>query len=168
MQVDTELANNTLMKLERKKNIPVYSSKDFPNNLFDIEEIIYVGATYMGKILDLRKFIKKQAALHSKLIIISVGIYSPENLKTYYLIDKKTKSSIEKTNLILKKVYYLSGKLDIKNLSFKHKFLINLLYKNAKKKDLIELTKNELDIINAYEQTSDFRLSKLEKLMSEL
>ncbi|WP_222591724.1 hypothetical protein, partial [Marinilactibacillus psychrotolerans] len=64
--------------------------------------------------------------------------------------------------------YYLSGKLDIKNLSFKHKFLINLLYKNAKKKDLIELTKNELDIINAYEQTSDFRLSKLEKLMSEL
>ncbi|WP_222591725.1 flavodoxin domain-containing protein, partial [Marinilactibacillus psychrotolerans] len=104
MQVDTELANNTLMKLERK-NIPVYSSKDFPNNLFDIEEIIYVGATYMGKILDLRKFIKKHAALHSKLIIISVGIYSPENLKTYYLIDKKTKSSIEKTNLILKKVY---------------------------------------------------------------
>lgn len=62
----------------------------------------------------------------------------------------------------------MSGKFDIKNLSFKHKFLINLLYKNAKKKDLIELTKNELDIINAYEQTSDFRLSKLEKLMSEL
>ncbi|GEQ34036.1 hypothetical protein B795N_19180 [Marinilactibacillus psychrotolerans] len=75
--------------------------------------------------------------MHSKLIIISVGIYSPENLKTYYLIDKKTKSSIEKTNLILKKVYYLSGKLDIKNLSFKHKFLINLLYKNAKKKILL-------------------------------
>ncbi|MFL2072918.1 flavodoxin domain-containing protein [Marinilactibacillus psychrotolerans] len=101
-------------EIGKKKNIPVYSSKDFPNNLFDIEEIIYVGATYMGKILNLRKFIKKQAALHSKLIIISVGIYSPENLKNYYLIDKKTKSSIEKTNLILKKYIICQENLILK------------------------------------------------------
>lgn len=90
---------------------------------------------------------------------LNIPIYSSEALPD---------SLAEKSNLKLKNIFCLTGKLQLNKLTFRHKLLINALYKSSKKKDISQLTENEKDIILSYEDTQRINLSKLDIILSEL
>lgn len=45
-------------ELSQKKAIPMYSVESIPESIVEADEIIYVGAIYMGKYSDLISFLK--------------------------------------------------------------------------------------------------------------
>ncbi|MBC1472324.1 flavodoxin domain-containing protein [Listeria seeligeri] len=155
-------------ELGTKKTIPVYSNQEIPATLLQTDEIIYIGAIYMGKISGFEKFAKKYNSLESKLTVISVGMYNPKRESNYKDIEKSVKASLQKTNFLLEDIFYLQGKLEVKQLRFKDKILVNTLYKSSKKKSANELNENEMDIIEAYEANSELELSKLDSILEKI
>ncbi|MBC1757588.1 flavodoxin domain-containing protein [Listeria seeligeri] len=144
-------------ELGTKKKIPVYSNQEIPANLLQTDEIIYIGAIYMGKISGFEKFAKKYNSLESKLTVISVGMYNPKRESNYKDIEKSVKASLQKASFLLEDIFYLQGKLDV-----------NALYKSSKKKSANELNENEMDIIEAYEANSELDLSKLDSILEKI
>ncbi|WP_271005695.1 flavodoxin domain-containing protein [Listeria seeligeri] len=155
-------------ELGTKKKIPVYSNQEIPETLLQTDEIIFIGAIYMGKISGFEKFAEKYNSLASKLTVISVGMYNPKRESNYKDIEKSVKASLQKANFLLEDIFYLQGRLDLEQLRFKDKILVNALYKGSKKKSTSELNENEMDIIEAYESSSELDLSELDSILEKI
>lgn len=155
-------------EISKQKNIPAYSFQELPDSIIKFDEIIHLGAIYMGKILGFDKFIKKYRSIYKKLTVISVGMYNPKRESNYMKIEALVKRNVKKTNFNLGKIYCLSGHIDVKRLSFTHKLLVNALYKKAKKQAISKLNEDEMDIIKSYENDTPFDLRKLDNILEEL
>lgn len=60
--------------------------------IVEVDEIIYVGVIYMGKVFGFDKFFKNYKILLSKLIVILVGMYDlicKENMDNIELMVKE-------------------------------------------------------------------------------
>lgn len=155
-------------ELSQKKAIPMYSVESIPESIVEADEIIYVGAIYMGKVLGFDKFSKKYKTLSSKLIVISAGMYDPTRKENTDSIELTVKENLQKTNFLLKDIFCLKGKLDTQQLRLKHKMLVNALYKSAKRKKESDLNDNERDIVRAYEDDSQIDLNQLDGILDRL
>ncbi|MBC1954991.1 flavodoxin domain-containing protein [Listeria welshimeri] len=155
-------------EISNKKTIPMYSVESIPESMLKADEIIYVGSIYMGKVLGFDKFSKQYNALSSKLIVVSTGMYNPKRKTNMDNIELAVKANLQKTNFLLKDIFYLKGKLDTQHLRFKHKILINTLYKSAKRKKECDLNENERDIVLAYEDDSQIDFNELNGILNSL
>ncbi|CUL06987.1 hypothetical protein DYZ32_01987 [Listeria monocytogenes] len=155
-------------ELSQKKEIPMYSVESIPESIVEADEIIYVGAIYMGKVLGFDKFSKNYKTLSSKLIVISAGMYDPTRKENTDNIELTVKENLQKTNFLLKDIFCLKGRLDTQQLLLKHKMLVNALYKSAKRKKESDLNDNERDIVRAYEDDSQIDLNKLDGILDRV
>lgn len=95
-------------------------------------------------------------------------MYNPKRESNYKDIEKSVKASLQKANFLLEDIFYLQGRLDLEQLRFKDKILVNALYKGSKKKSTSELNENEMDIIEAYEANSELDLSELDSILEKI
>ena len=108
--------------------------------------IIYGGGVYASKIAGLNK-IKKMTS-PSKIIAFGVGMTSPQAL------DLQQYEGLNIGGENIKKIYYLRGGLDIKQLGFFLKKMMNMMKKGIEKKE--EKSQDDKEFLSAFSQKTDF------------
>jgi menaquinone-dependent protoporphyrinogen IX oxidase len=110
------------------------------------DTVIFGGGLYGGTVMGLEVITKNLEALkHKNLIVFTVGL-SPTDGKDMYEPKLEKMISADKVKSI--KFYHLQGKMDLNELSFKHKIMIKMFKKMLSKRkieDLPEIGKTLLD-----------------------
>ncbi len=122
-----------------------------PAELQRYDVVIYGGGLYAGGINGV-KFIKKQAAKLKRVLVYMVGAAPAGiegNMENYVA---KNFGNPAPPNMDF---YYFSGRLDYKNMSVKHKFMMKMLVKMLSKKPEAERTEMNKQIIASVEGKID-------------
>jgi menaquinone-dependent protoporphyrinogen IX oxidase len=99
------------------------SSKVKVEQLKNYDTVIFGGGLYGGTIPGLEIITKNLEAMKNKnLIVFTVGL-SPTDGKDMY--EPKLEKMIPNDKVKSIKFFHLQGKMDLKELSFKHKIMIN-------------------------------------------
>ncbi|MBC1502060.1 DNA-directed RNA polymerase I [Listeria weihenstephanensis] len=156
-------------RIAKEKNYPIYPINEIANHIADHDEIIFVTPIYTGKIFSFDKLIKELHQKNSvKLIMIIVGMYNPNRESNNTKIENIANEMLEKSTLQLQSIYHLFGELNSEKLSIIHRTLIKMLYNKAKKQAEINLSENEKDIINAYENNNQMDNNEFIEMMRSL
>jgi menaquinone-dependent protoporphyrinogen IX oxidase len=141
------------VKIAEEKGYPLCSYNEIPDSIKKYDEIIFIAPVYAGKIYALDKFIKNNNKLGElKLTFVVVGVYNPNRENNTSKLSKLVRDTLKGSNFKIQSIYHLYGKLEVDKLSFMHKMLIKALYRKAKKEPINQLSDNDRDIVEAYEQ----------------
>lgn len=141
------------VKIAEEKGYPLCSYNEIPDSINKYGEIIFIAPVYAGKIYALDKFMKNNNKLGElKLILVVVGVYNPNRENNTSKISKLVSDRLKSSNFKIQSIYHLHGKLEVDKLSFMHKMLIKALYRKAKKEPIHQISDNDRDIVEAYEQ----------------
>ena len=108
--------------------------------------IIYGGGVYASKIAGLNK-IKKMTS-PNKIIAFGVGMTSAQAL------DHQQFEALNIGGENIKKIFYLRGGLDIKQLGFFLKKMMNMMKKGIEKKE--EKSQDDKEFLSAFSHATDF------------
>ena len=126
---------------------PVKSLKNLKEeDLQGYDLIIYGAGVYASKIAGLDK-IKKMTASNN-ILAFGVGMTSTQTL------DQKQFEELNRSGDKVKKIFYLRGGLDIKQLGFFLKFMMKMMKKGIDKKE--EKSQDDREFISAFDQATDF------------
>ena len=123
------------------------------------DSIIYLGGLYAGGVLGMAKTLKKLTDLDNKELVIStVGLADPTDQENIINIEAHMKKQLSEEMFTKSKIFHLRGGIVYKDLNFKHKFMMKLVYNKAKKipveernaelKAMIETYNKEVDFVN--------------------
>ena len=122
------------------------------------DSIIYLGGLYAGGVLGMAKTLKKLSIDDKEIIIATVGLADPSDEENINNIEMHMKKQLSEEMFTKSKIFHLRGGIVYKDLSFKHKFLMKLVYSKAKKtpeeernaelKAMIETYNKEVDFVN--------------------
>lgn len=137
-------------------------------NMYD--SIIYLGGLYAGGVLGLSKTLKKLNDINSKEIIIAtIGLADPTDLENINNIESHMKKQLSEEIFSSSKIFHLRGGIVYKNLSFKHKVMMRLVYNKAKKVPVEERNAELRAMIETYNKEVDFTdFTELEKIIADL
>ena len=139
-------------------------------NINDYDSIIYLGGLYAGGVLGMSKTLKKIDNISNKEIIVAtVGLADPYDSKNIENIEGNMKKQLSTDIFNHIKIFHLRGWIVYKNLSFKHKFMMKLVYNKAKKVPVEERDAELRAMIETYNKEVDFTdFSELEKIIAVL
>ena len=134
------------------------------------DSIIYLGGLYAGGVLGMSKTLKKLDNISNKEIIVAtVGLADPYDSKNIENIEGNMVKQLSADILNHIKIFHLRGGIVYKNLSFKHKFMMKLVYNKAKKVPVEERDAELRAMIETYNKEVDFTdFSELEKIIAVL
>ena len=143
-------------ELSRRSEIACASYEEIGDvNIYDT--IIYIGSLYAGGVQGMKKTMAKyDAGVDKKLIVVTVGLADPIDKENTDHIKGGVKKQLPAGVYEQATVLHLRGAIDYTKLSFKHKTMMGLLVRKAKK--LPEEKKNEevRAMIETYNQVVDF------------
>ena len=120
-------------ELSKRTNIKAISFKKFNQQINDYDNIIYLGALYVGGVLGMSKTLKKLNNISNKKILIAtVGLSDPTDEVNKNNIRNNIKNQVPKEVLEKAKIFHLRGGIDYSKLNFAHKTMMKLLYNAVK------------------------------------
>ncbi len=130
-------------------------SYDEKANISGCKLVIYLGGLYAGGVKGLKRA-KKYFPESAKLILITVGLADPadsENVKNIRAsLQKQLPENIYKNV----RIFHLRGGIDYKQLTFKHKTMMKLLYNSVKNTPLEKMTAETKAMIDTYDKKVNF------------
>ena len=144
------------LELSKKTDIQAVSYRNIKDvNRYDT--IIYIGALYAGGVLGMKKTLGKiKDASEKKIIIATVGLADPTDEKNTDTIKEGMKKQLKPDIFSQANIYFLRGGIDYSNLNIKHKTMMALLYKKAKRLKDDEKTPEVKAMIETYGKKVDF------------
>ncbi|MGD1823177.1 MAG: flavodoxin domain-containing protein [Pleomorphochaeta sp.] len=130
--------------------------------------IIYVAPLYAGNLRSFSKFINSfDLSKISKLIIVSVGLTSPNDIEAYKGINKAISDKLPNYLLDKYEIFNLQGDIDYNKLIFIHKLMVKMLYSNLKKSgkkesEIVQLMENKEKKLNLINYNS---LNEIKKIL---
>lgn len=119
------------------------------------ELVIYLGGLYAGGVKGLKRTVK-YFPQQAELILITVGLADPadpENVKNIRAsLQKQLPENVYKSA----RIFHLRGGIDYKQLTFKHKTMMKLLYNSVKNTPPEEMTAETKAMIETYNQKVNF------------
>lgn len=140
--------------LSQKTNISCIDYKQV-KTLTSYDTVIYLGGLYAGGILGLSKTVKLLPK-NTNLIIATVGLSNPCDKVNIKHIKDSIKKQIPPDIYTEAIIYHLRGGIDYKNLTYKHKILMRLLYNQVKNIPPEKQTTEQQGIIATYNKKVNF------------
>ena len=144
------------LELSKKTDIQAVSY----SNIKDVNSyntIIYIGALYAGGVLGMKKTLGKiKDSSKKKIIIATVGLADPTDENNTDAIKEGIKKQLRPDIINQAHIYFLRGGIDYSNLNLKHKTMMALLYKKAKRLKEDEKTPEVQAMIETYGKKVDF------------
>ena len=139
-------------------------------NINDYDSIIYLGGLYAGGVLGMSKTLKKLNNIDNKEIVIStIGLADPTDKENIEAIENHMKKQLSEELFVKSKIFHLRGGIVYKNLSFKHKVMMKLVYNKAKKTPVEERNAELKAMIETYNKEVDFvNFDSLDKIIGIL
>ena len=132
-------------------------SYDYIKDISSYDTIIYLGALYAGGVLGLKNTIKGlKNDFNQKFIIATVGLADVNDKENINNIRNSIKRQIPKKVYDKAMFFHLRGGIDYRNLNFKHRTMMKMLYKKAKNLPSEEQTSEVKAMIETYNQKVDF------------
>lgn len=132
------------------------------------ELVIYLGGLYAGGVKGLKhalKYFPKEA----ELILITVGLADPADSENVKNIRKSLKKQMPDDAYKRARIFHLRGGIDYKQLTFKHKTMMKLLYNSVKNTPPEEMTAETKAMIETYNQKVNFVDERtLEPIVNEI
>lgn len=162
----TKVYAEELSKITKIQAISFEEIKDINN----YDKIIYLGGLYAGGVLGMAKTFKKISNYGSKKIIIAtVGLADPMDIKNTNNIENGMKRQLPNEIYEKASIYHLRGGIDYSKLNFVHKTMMSLLYKKAKGLPEEKKTAEDKAMIDTYNQKVDFvDFSSLESIIKKI
>lgn len=143
-----ELAEKTCFDIKSYEEVKDISSYD---------TVIYIGALYAGGVLGMKKtFSKLSQCKNKKIIIATVGLADPTDVKNTDNIKSSMKKQLSKDLYENAHIFHLRGGINYSQLGFKHKTMMGLLYKKALRLPEEKKTAEVKAMIETYNQKVDF------------
>lgn len=139
-------------------------------NINEYDSVIYFGGLYAGGVLGMAKTLKKLGDIDNKEItIVTVGLADPTDEENINNIEMHMKKQLTEELLTKSKIFHLRGGIFYKDLSFKHKFMMKLVYNKAKKIPEEERNAELEAMIETYNKEVDFvDFDALDKIIEAL
>lgn len=151
-------------ELERQTGIEAISYDEI-HFLEDNDLIIFLGALYAGGVYGIKKTFSKFDLKKKNLIIVTVGLADPQDETNKRNIENSVMKQISFNNQY--QLFHLRGGIDYKALSFKHRFMMCLLYQKVKKMDISKQTDEMKTMIETYGKKVSFvDCSQLQQIIS--
>lgn len=130
------------------------ASKVKQDQLKTYDTVIFGGGLYGGTVAGLEVITKNLEAFKQKnLIVFTVGL-SPTDGKDMY--EPKMEKMIPADKVKTIKFFHLQGKMDLRELSFKHKIMIKMFKKMLSKRKPEELPEIGKTLLDDSKQVFDF------------
>ena len=156
-------------ELSKRTNIEAISFENVQEiNKYD--KIIYIGGLYAGGVLGMSKTLRKLTNIQNKTIIIAtVGLADPTDVKNINNIRNNIKFQISKKIYDKAKIFHLRGGIDYSKLKFFHKTMMKMLYNAVKNIPQEKLSAENKAMIETYNKKVNFvNFSDLDKIISEI
>lgn len=138
-------------------------------NINEYDSIIYLGGLYAGGVLGMSKTLKKLNDINKEIVIATVGLADPTDKDNINNIESHMKKQLSEELFKYSKIFHLRGGIVYKDLSFKHKFMMKLVYNKAKKTPVEERNAELKAMIETYNKEVDFvNFSELDKIIEAL
>lgn len=118
-------------KFSEMTEIPAINFEDMDNKE-EYDLIIHFGGLYAGGIKGLKNTVKS-IKNKTRLIIVTVGLADVNDRENTDSIKKSIARQVPEKILNNTLIFHLRGGIDYSKLNFKHKTMMTLLYKKAKK-----------------------------------
>ncbi len=144
---------------EELAKITGYELKSYENagDINSYETIIYMGGLYAGGVLGMKKTFKNLTSTdNKKIVIITVGLADPTDVKNTDNIKEGVKKQISEKIYDMSQIFHLRGGIDYSRLNFKHKTMMSLLYKKVVKLPEDKKTAEDRAMIETYNKQVDF------------
>lgn len=144
------------MELSEKTGIKAMDYRDMLDvNSYDV--VIYIGALYAGGVLGMKRtFNKITDATAKKIIIATVGLANPCDKSNTDTIKKNIKRQLSDDVYENAHIHFLRGAIDYSKLGLKHKTMMALLYRKAKRLKDDEKTAEVNALIETYGKKVNF------------
>lgn len=143
-------------ELSRRTGIDAISHK----NITDINQydtIVYIGGVYAGSVLGMKKtFGKLSQCQGKKILIATVGLSDPTDAGNTENIKNGIKAQLSPVLYENAQIFHLRGGIDYSRLSFIHKMIMGMLYKNALKMPEDQRTADINVMVETYNKKADF------------
>lgn len=124
-------------------------------NSYDV--IIYLGALYAGGILGMKKTFRKISDVaNKKIIIATVGLANPSDKNNTDAIKDNIKRQVSQEVYSNAHIHFLRGGIDYSRLGLKHRTMMALLYKKAKRLKQEDKTAEVEALIETYGKKVNF------------
>ena len=132
--------------------------------------IIYLGGLYAGGILGMKKTFSKISDVSAKRIIIAtVGLADVSDKNNTTTIRKNIKGQLSDDVYNQAHIYFLRGAIDYSRLGLKHKTMMALLYRKAKRLNENQKTAEIKAMIETYgKKVSFIDFSSLNPIIDEI
>ena len=118
-------------ELAKRTNIEIKSYKDV-TDIDQYNTVVYIGSLHAGGVLGMKKTLAKISQCQKKKIIIAtVGLADPADTENTDKIKNSMKRQLSKKLYENAYIFHLRGGIDYSCLNFKHKTMMELLYKKA-------------------------------------
>lgn len=151
-------------ELERQTGIEAISYDEI-HFLEDYDLIIYLGALYAGGVYGIKKTFSNFDLKKKNLIIVTVGLADPKDETNKRNIENSLRKQIPFYNQY--PLFHLRGGIDYKALSFKHRFMMSLLYQKVKNINVSKQTEEMKTMVETYgDKVSFVDYSQLQQIIS--
>ena len=142
--------------LSQNLGIDHFDYKEFNmSNKYDV--LIYIGALYAGGVKGLAKTLSNYPPdNYKKLIIVTVGIADPKDLKNVESIKMSIYKQLPKNLNKDIELFHIRGSLDYSKLNLRHSLMMKLVYQKAKKVPVEQQDMETKDLIATYNKKVDF------------
>lgn len=149
-------AKKYALELSEKTDIQAASFRNIKDvNQYDT--VIYIGALYAGGVLGMKKTLGKIKDSSNKTIIIAtVGLADPTDEMNTHAIKEGMKKQLRPDIINQANIHFLRGGIDYSKLNIKHKTMMALLYKKAKRMKDDEKTAEVKAMLETYGKKVDF------------
>lgn len=149
-------AKQYAIELSKRINIKAFRYEEI-KDISEYDTIIYLGGLYAGGVLGLSNTMKLLSANSGQRIIIAtVGLSDPNNKSNTDNIKASMSKQVPQNIYNKADIFHLRGGIDYKNLNFKDKILMKLLYTKVKNIPIEEQTAEEKEMIETYNKKVDF------------
>ena len=157
------------IELSKRLNVLVLEYNEV-KDINEYDSIIYLGGLYAGGVLGMSKTLKKIKDLNNKEIVIAtIGLADPTDKDNINNIEEHMEKQLSEELFNTSKIFHLRGGIVYKDLSFKHKFLMKLVYNKAKKTPVEERNAELKAMIDTYNKEVDFvDFNKLDEIIEVL
>lgn len=144
------------LELSKKTGIKAVDYHEV-DDIDSYDVIIYLGALYAGGVLGMKKTFGKLADSNDKrIIIVTVGLADPLNNGNINTIKDNIKRQLPDNLYNNVHLHFLRGRIDYSRLGLKHKMMMGLLYRKAKRLNDDEKTAEVQAMIETYGKTVNF------------
>ena len=134
------------------------------------ETIVYVGALYASGVLGMKKTFDRLTDPSGKRIFIAtVGVTDPTDKEYTDTVKGGMSKQLKQEVFDNARIYHLRGGIDYSKLSFKHKTLMGMLCKQAKKLPEEQRTADVRAMLETQNKTVDFvDFSSLDQIVQDI